>query len=111
MTVKIKKSNQELSGRDLGKELIRHQMGEWFAQSRAKKERFMNKKPEPKTITQEEIDEHVKNFLKKGGEIKKLEPFDAIIEDEDEDTDEDDIHNVNYGIKKILSIKINEMRY
>jgi len=71
----------------------------------------MNKKPEPKTITQEEIDEHVKNFLKKGGEIKKLEPFDAIIEDEDEDTDEDDIHNVNYGIKKILSIKINEMRY
>lgn len=111
MTVKIKKSNQELSGKDLGKELIRQQMGEWFAQSRAKKERFMNNKPDPKPITQEELDEHVKNFLKRGGEIKKLEPFDVIPEDEDEDTDEDDIHNVNYGIKKILSIKINEMRY
>lgn len=111
MTVKIKKSNQELSGQYLGKELIRQQMGEWFAQSRAKKERFMNNKPDPKPITQEELDEHVKNFLKRGGEIKKLEPFDVIPEDEDEDTDEDDIHNVNYGIKKILSIKINEMRY
>ena len=111
MTVKIKKSNEELFGRELGKELIRQQMGEWFDESRAKKERFMKKKPAPKPVTQEELDEHVKNFLKKGGEIKKLEPFDVIPEDEEEDSDEDDIHNVNYGIKKILSIKINEMRY
>ena len=111
MTVKIKKSNEELFGRELGKELIRQQMGEWFAESRAKKERFMKKKPALKPVTQEELDEHVKNFLKKGGQIKKLEPFDVIPEDEEEDSEEDDIHDVNYGIKKILSIKINEMRY
>lgn len=114
MTIKsINKRAKQLVGKELGKKLIRDQMSEWFAESRAKKERFMKKKSIPTTISQEEIDEQVKKFLEKGGVIQKLEPFDTILQDEsdEDDTDYDELNDENFGIKKILSIKINEMRY
>lgn len=114
MTIKaINKKVEQLVGKELGKKLIRDQMSEWFAESRAKKERFMKKKSIPTPVSQEEIDEQVKKFLEKGGVIKKLEPFDTILQDEsdEEDSDYDELNDENFGIKKILSIKINEMRY
>lgn len=110
MTVKIKKSNTQLSGKELGKKLIRQQIGEWFAKSRSKKESFMKNKSELTPITQEEIDIHVKKFIEKGGVIKKLEPLNVIISDEDEEDDELSI-NPEQGIRKILNIKIDEPRY
>ena len=116
MTVKsnlTKKIEEELSGRDLGRELVRKQMGEWFAESRSKKERFMKKEGIPKPITQEEIDEQVQKFLQKGGTIQKLRPFDVLPMDEnDEDFEEEiEISDTNYGLRKLLTMKINEMRY
>lgn len=110
MTAKIKKSNTQLSGKELGKKLIRQQIGEWFAKSRSKKENFMKNKSEPTPITQEEIDIHVKKFIEKGGVIKKLEPLNVILSDEDEEYDELDT-NPEQGIRKILNIKIDEVRY
>ena len=114
MTIKaINKKAEQLVGKELGKKLIRDQMSEWFAESRAKKERFMKKKSIPTPISQEEIDEQVRKFLEKGGKIQKLDPFDTILLDEEdyEDSDYDELNDENFGIKKILSIKINEMRY
>lgn len=110
MTAKL---GNHLSGKELGKELIRKQMGEWFAESRSKKERFMKKEAHPKVITQEELDEHVKAFLNKGGTIQKLKPFDTLPRDEnEEESDEfDEINDTNHGLRKLLSMKINEMRY
>lgn len=112
MTIKAKKP---LSGKEIGKELIRKQMGEWFAESRSKKERFMKNKKEGTPITQEDIDKHVQAFLKKGGTIQKLEPLNSFPKTDseiEEDVDEfDEINDTNYGLRKILSMKINEMRY
>jgi len=111
MTAKIKKSDTQLSGKELGKKLIRQQIGEWFAKSRSMKERTMNNKSNPDPITQDQIDEHVKKFLEKGGKIQKLDPFNFIPEEEEENTDDEDLNDVNFGIKKSLFNKINEMRY
>lgn len=111
MTAKIKKSDTQLSGKELGKKLIRQQIGEWFAKSRSMKEKVMNNKPNPDPITQDQIDEHVKKFLEKGGKIQKLDPFNFIPEEEEENTDDEDLNDVNFGIKKLLFNKINEMRY
>ena len=113
MTIKaINKKVEQLVGKELGKKLIRDQMSEWFAESRAKKERFMKKKSIPTPISQEEIDEQVKKFLERGGTIKKLASVDFVPFEEEEDLDDmDEINDNNYGIKKMLTLKIDELRY
>lgn len=93
------------SGKDLGKEIIRSQIGTWFADKRAKKEMG-----DVMPISQDDVDSAIDAFLKKGGVIKKLEPGIArMVEDDfsEEPLEDSEIDK----LEKILTLKINEMRY
>lgn len=89
-----------------GKERIRGQITGWFDGRHRH-----GKKGEKMPVSQEEIDKSVEAFLKKGGKITKLEPGIARMVDDDEEESNEDKFDFSLSIEKLLSIKINEMKY
>lgn len=97
------------NGKDLGREIIRDQIGTWFAKKRA-----YLAHGDVMPISQDQVDKSIEAFLKKGGVIKKLEPGIARMVDEDfsEEMEEgNDKLSSDLSIEKLLTMKINEMRY
>ena len=98
-----------MSKNENGKEIIRNQIGTWFADKRARRENG-----DIMPISQNQIDKSIEAFLKKGGVIQKLEPGNARMVDEDfseGSEDEDDRFVPSLSIEKLLTMKINEMNY
>ena len=102
-------SSPLLDGHEKGREHIRNQIGTWFAKKRA-----YLAHGDVMPISQDQVDKSIEAFLKKGGVIKKLEPGIARMVDEDfsEEMEEgNDKLSSDLSIEKLLTMKINEMRY
>ena len=101
--------NPLLDNKENGREHIRNQIGTWFAKKRAYLEHG-----DVMPINQDQINKSVEEFLKKGGVIKKLKPGIARMVDDnfyEEIENDDDKLSSDLSIEKLLTIKINEMRY
>lgn len=102
-------SSPLLDGHEKGREHIRNQIGTWFAKKRAYLEHG-----DVMPISQDQVDKSIEAFLKKGGVIKKLEPGIARMVDEDFSEEMEEGNNKlssDLSIEKLLTMKINEMRY